>query len=67
MKKYIVVWLMILALCLSGCAANTEETPETPAGDTATTNEISCMTFNVLSYNTGDCRGNIHVETRSHG
>jgi len=53
MKKYIVVWLMILALCLGGCTANTPagETPDTPAGDK--TREISCMTFNILSYNTG--------------
>ncbi len=54
MKKYIALWLMILMLALSGCAAETGETPETPSDQTfATTNAISCMTFNILSYNTG--------------
>lgn len=62
MKKYILVWLMILLLAFSGCAADKgdmSEQQETDASSGNTTQSsgagvgISCMTFNILSYNTG--------------
>ena len=61
MKKYILLWLMIL-LTFSGCAADKGNAPEQQKTDASSGNttqvsgagvEISCMTFNILSYNTG--------------
>lgn len=75
MKKYIVIWMMILLLLLGACAP----AAETPAGEGSTPDNtqttdpvggaeetegdettveigdtpISCMSFNILAYNTG--------------
>lgn len=68
MKKYLVLWMMILVLLLGGCAATDEMSTEGQASGQASSGEeqnqeensqpeagveISCMSFNLLSYNTG--------------
>ena len=53
MKKYIIIWMLILVTVLGGCAPAPEE--DTPAGSgTSGDMSISCMSFNILAYNTGN-------------
>ncbi len=53
MKRYIAL-LLVLLLCLGGCGAPVDEKPaDTNTDAPASTQEISCLSFNILSYNTG--------------
>ncbi len=58
MKKYICLWTMILLLLFGGCTAKPEGQPpqagsEGAEGSTSEGVSISCMSFNILAYNTG--------------
>lgn len=66
MRKSIFAWLLIFVLVLGGCAAPTEQgeitaesgegqqqTEESAAPQTGAGVAVSCMSFNVLAYNTG--------------
>ncbi len=44
MKRYIAL-LLVFLICLGGC--------NTPVADDSSSNAISCLSFNILSYNTG--------------
>ncbi len=58
-KKTIVLWLMIVLLALSGCAKDgqpvAQEQPSTEES-AAKDMSVSCMSFNILAYNTGNTK-----------